>query len=134
MIHSIATRKTTAFLFAMVWLALVGQGPSYSQPPVAEGKMYWANPQKGIHRSSLDGTNVEQLVESELRYPSDIALDVLRGKMYWTDKWRGGGIYWTNLDGSNLKSFRSWGRSTSRSTWTGAKFTGRTRVLLRGET
>ena len=103
MIHLIATRKITAFLFAMAWLAFVGQGPSYSQPPIAEGKIYWANPKKGIHRSDLDGTDVEQLVESELRYPADIALDVLRGKMYWTDKWRGGGIYWSDLDGSDTK-------------------------------
>ncbi|MYC72642.1 MAG: PQQ-binding-like beta-propeller repeat protein [Gemmatimonadetes bacterium] len=105
MIHSIATRKITAFLFAMAWLTFVGQGTSHSQPPVEEGKIYWANPIKGIHRSSLDGTNVEQLVKPELRYPADIALDVLRGKMYWTDRWLGGGIYWSDLDGSNLKPF-----------------------------
>ena len=103
MIHSIASRKIAAFLFAMAWLALVGQGTSYSQPPITEGKIYWANLEKGIHRSSLDGTNVEQLVKPELRYPADIALDVSRGKMYWTDKGRGGGISWSNLDGSNLK-------------------------------
>ena len=103
MIHSIASRKITAFLFAMAWLAFVGQSASYGQPPVAEGKIYWANPQRGIHRSSLDGTNVEQLVKPELRYPADIALDVLRGKMYWTDRWGEGGIYWSDLDGSNLK-------------------------------
>ncbi len=103
MIHPIANRKITASLFAMAWLALVGQGPGYGQPPVEEGKIYWAG--QGIHRSSLDGTNVEQLVESELRYPADIALDVLRGKMYWTDRWGEGGIYWSDLDGSNLKPF-----------------------------
>ena len=105
MIHSIATRKITAFLFAMVWLAFAGYGISYGQPPIAEGKIYWANPQRGIHRSSLDGTNVEQLVKPELRYPADIALDVLGGKMYWTDRWGEEGIYWSDLDGSNLKPF-----------------------------
>ena len=105
MIHSIATRKITAFLFAMVWLALAGQGTGYGQPPVEEGKIYWANPQRGIHRSSLDGTHVEQLVKPELRYPAGIALDVLGGKMYWTDRWEKGGIYWSDLDGSNLNPF-----------------------------
>ena len=103
MIHSITTRKITAFLFAMVWLALAGQGTGYGQPPVEEGKIYWANPQRGIHRSSLDGTNVEQLVKPELRYPAGIALDVLGGKMYWTDRWEKGGIYRSDLDGSNPK-------------------------------
>ena len=109
MIHSIASRKITAFLFAMAWLPFVGHGTGYGQQPGEEGKIYWANPQRGIHRSSLDGTHVEQLVEPDLRYPADIALDVLRGKMYWTDKWTGGGIYWSDLDGSNLKPFHSWG-------------------------
>ncbi len=105
MIHSIASRKITALLFAMAWLALVGQGTGHGQPPVEEGQIYWANPQRGIHRSSLNGTNVEQLIKPELRYPADIALDVLGGKMYWTDKWTGGGIYWSDLDGSDTKLF-----------------------------
>ncbi len=102
MIHPIATRKVTAFLFAMAWLAFVGQGTSYGQPPVAEGKIYWTDPQRGIHRSNLDGTNVEQIVESDVRRPADIALDLLRGKIYWTDGWD---IYYSDLDGSNLKPF-----------------------------
>ena len=83
MIHSIATRKITAFLFTMAWLAFVGQGTSYGQSPIAEGKIYWTGLESGIYRSSLGGSNVEQLVKPELRYPADIALDVLRGKMYW---------------------------------------------------
>ena len=103
MIYPIATRKITAFSFAMAWLAFGGQGIGYGQPPITEGKMYWANLERGIYRSSLDGTNIEQLVKPELRYPSDIALDVLRGKMYWANKGRGGGIYRSDLDGSNLK-------------------------------
>ena len=102
MIYPIATRKVTAFSFAMAWLAFVGQGPGYGQPPVEENKIYWTNPVKGIQRASLDGTNVEQLVESDARRPADIALDVTRGKIYWTDGW---GIYCSNLDGSNLKPF-----------------------------
>ena len=104
MIYPIATRKITAFSFAMAWLAFGGQGIGYGQPPITEGKMYWANLERGIYRSSLDGTNVEQLVESDLRRPADIALDVVRGKIYWTDDW-GGGIYYSDLDGSNLKPF-----------------------------
>ena len=113
MIYSIATRKITAFLFAIMWFAFFGQGTSYSQPPVEAGKIYWTHPERGIHRSSLDGSNVEQLVKPEWSYPGDIALDVAGGKMYWTDK-RGGGVdYWTwrarggiyrsTLDGTNVE-------------------------------
>ena len=106
MIYSIASRKITALLFAIAWLALVGQGIGYGQPPSEEGKIYWTNPVEGIQRADLDGTNVEQLVKPELRYPADIALDVDGGKIYWTDSGRRGwGIYWSDLDGSNLKSF-----------------------------
>ena len=104
MIHLIATRKITAFLFAMVWLALVGQGTSYGQPPIAEGKIYWTNRVKGIQRANLDGSNLEQIVESDLRRPTDIALDLLRGKIYWADRRN---IYCSNLDGSNLKDFNA---------------------------
>ena len=113
MIYSITTRKITAFLFAIMWFAFFGQGTSYSQPPVEAGKIYWTHPERGIHRSSLDGSNVEQLVKPEWSYPGDIALDVAGGKMYWTDK-RGGGVdYWTwrarggiyrsTLDGTNVE-------------------------------
>ena len=109
MIHSIASRKITAFLFVMAWLAFVGQGTSYGQQPTAEGKIYWTDPTRGIQRANLDGTNVEQIVESDVRYPADIALDVLGGKMYWTDRWRAGGIYWSDLDGSNSEPFHKWG-------------------------
>ncbi len=102
MIHSIASRKITAFLFVMAWLAFVGQGTSYGQQPTAEGKIYWTDPTRGIQRANLDGTNVEQIVESDVRHPADIALDLLRGKIYWTDGWA---IYYSDLDGSNLKPF-----------------------------
>ena len=102
MIHPLATRKITAFLFAIAWLALGGQGTGYGQPPVAEGKIYWTDPTRGIQRANLDGTNVEQIVEADVRRPADIALDLLRGKIYWTDSWN---IYWSDLDGSSLQPF-----------------------------
>ena len=102
MIHSIASRKITAFLFAMAWLPFVGHGISYGQQPVAEGKIYWADPTRGIQRANFDGTNVEQIVESDVRRPAEIALDLLRSKIYWTDSWN---IYYSDLDGSNLKPF-----------------------------
>ena len=104
MIHSIATRKITAFLSAIAWLALVVQGTSYGQPPVAEGKMYWTALERGIYRSSLDVTNIEQLVKPEWSYPGSFALDVAGGKMYWTDRRVSGGIYRSALDGTNVET------------------------------
>ena len=101
MINSVADRKAVASIVATVWLALGGQGISYGLSPVGEGSIYWTDLDKGIFRSDLDGSNVEHLVKPELRYPGNIELDVLGGKMYWTDR-GGGDIYWSDLDGSNL--------------------------------
>ena len=43
---------------------------------VVEGKMYWADKRHGkIHRSDLDGGNVEEIVTGLVR-PVGIALDV----------------------------------------------------------
>ena len=84
---------------------------------VERGKIYWTDsewtdaggPQK-IQRANLDGSNVEDLITrnvedpstSELVIPTNIALDVERGKMYWTD-WFTGKIQRANLDGSNVE-------------------------------
>ena len=87
-----------------MWFAFFGQGTSYSQPPIAEGKMYWANLERGIYRSSLDGTNIEQLIKPEWSYPGSIALDIAGGKMYWTDRRVSGGIYRSALDGTNVET------------------------------
>ena len=103
MINSVAGRKAVASITAAVWLVSGGQGISYSQSPVEGGKIYWTDLERGIFRSNLDGSNSERLVKPDVRYPGDIALDVLGGKMYWTDR-GGGAIYWSDLDGSNLET------------------------------
>ena len=47
--------------------------------------MYWTDgTQHKIQRANLDGTRVEDLVTG-LSDTSGIALDVVGGKMYWTD-------------------------------------------------
>ncbi len=96
MINSVANRKAIASILVAVWLALGVQGISYAESPIAEGKIYWMDLENGIFRSNLDGSSAERLVEPELRYPGDIALDVLGGKVCWTDR-EGGAIYWSNL-------------------------------------
>lgn len=65
---------------------------------VSAGKIY----RNGgvIDRSNLDGTNVETLIESDPHNPEGIALDLLRGKMYWVEH-NAGAIRRANLDGSD---------------------------------
>ena len=103
MIHPIASRKTAASLLVMVCLTVVGQDTGHGQSPVEEGKIFWTHLERGIHRSSLDGSSVEQLVNPELRRPDKIALDVPGEKIYWADR-RAGGIYRSGLDGSNTET------------------------------
>ena len=74
--------------------------------PVLAQKIYFTDaggPQSLIHRSNLDGTNVENLVTSGLANPFAIALDVGAGKMYWTD-FDGMNLKRSNLDGSDIQT------------------------------
>ena len=94
--------RLIAAAFTAAWLILGAQS-GYGQPPSEEGKIYWTNPERGIHRSSLDGSNVEPLVIPDLRRPDKIALDVAGGKIYWTDR-ELDGIHRSDLDGSNTET------------------------------
>ncbi|MCY3778511.1 MAG: DUF5050 domain-containing protein [Candidatus Aminicenantes bacterium] len=99
LIFGLVLRAST---IAAVWIAFGAPGMSYGQSPAPEGKVYWTGLEKGIHRSSLDGTNHEQLVKPEWSYPGDIALDVPGDKIYWTDR-RVSGIYRSGLNGTNVE-------------------------------
>ena len=55
-----------------------------------------------IQRSFWHGSSAEDLITTGLTDPRDIALDVGRGKMYWTD-WAADKIQCANLDGSNVE-------------------------------
>ena len=90
-------------------------GPDSIALDVAGGKMYWINsgsrpiPEgrlyvgtQKIQRANLDGSNVEDLVTRGLDSPSNIALDVVSGKMYWSDYFTQK-IQRANLDGSNVE-------------------------------
>ncbi len=70
-----------------------------------EGKIYWTSPGNDdrIQRANLDGSGIETLVSTDLRTPWGIALDLVGGKMYWTDK-GADEIKRADLDGSNVET------------------------------
>lgn len=72
------------------------------------GKIYWvdANIPAAVRRANLDGTQVEDLVTTNIEFPSAIALDVAGGKMYWGDQVRNE-LRRANLDGSGQQLLRS---------------------------
>ena len=94
--------RSMAAAFTAAW-SILGVQSGYGQPPSEEGKIYWTDSEWGIHRSSLDGSNVEPLVIPDLRGPGKIALDVAGGKMYWADR-ELASIHRSDLDGSNTET------------------------------
>ena len=89
------------------------------------GKIYWRESFLGeisehaIQRADLDGSNVEEILISKLTGSPSVgtmALDVLAGKIYWTDKY-GGAMQRADLDGSNVEEIAtndpSWDRYTA---------------------
>lgn len=106
--------RSIAAAFTAAW-SIFGVQSGYGQPPSEVGKIYWTNSASGIHRSSLDGSNVERLVTPDLRAPDKIALDVAGGKIYWTDI-EMAGIHQSDLDGSNTETLVE-GYNLSRSRW-----------------
>lgn len=88
--------------------------PAPTEPaPKPAGKIYWTDSGTGnpnpmqddkIQRADFDGSNVETLLtfQNFLRLPMGIALDVVGGKMYWTDATRDR-IRRANLDGSGVE-------------------------------
>ena len=65
-------------------------------------KLYWTDTgTKKIQRADLDGSNVEDLITTELNNPSSIALDATWGKIYWLDR-NNDKIFRANLDGTQI--------------------------------
>ena len=68
-------------------------------------KMYWTDDGTSkIQRANLNGSQVEDLITTGLLGPKGIALDLARGKMYWTEfNWDAAKIQRANLDGSQVE-------------------------------
>ena len=66
-----------------------------------------------IQRANLDGSQVEELVPIESDAPSGIALDLARGKIYWTDVVKDK-IQRANLDGSQIENILATGLNVPR--------------------
>ncbi len=65
-------------------------------------KMYWTA-DGIIQRANLDGSQIETLVSETGSFLSDFVLDVVEGKMYWTDHFAVT-IQRANLDGSQIET------------------------------
>ena len=65
--------------------------------------MYWTDTRTDkVQRANLDGTNIQDLVNTGLSHPSGIAVDVADRKVYWTDTGTDK-IQRANLDGTNIQ-------------------------------
>ena len=74
--------------------------------------IYWTDSGTDtIRRANIDGSNVQDIVTTGLRTPTDIAVDLNWNKLYWTDSGTDK-IQWANLDGSNIEDIVTTGLRT----------------------
>jgi hypothetical protein len=74
-----------------------------STAATAVEKLYFADVGNDeILRCDLNGSNIEELVTSDISAVGSIAIDRIAGKMYWTD-WPSAHIKCANLDGSGVE-------------------------------
>ena len=64
------------------------------------GKMYWTDGTGKISRANFNGTNIEDIIDTGLSGPGDIAVHSSAGRMYWADRFD---IDRADLDGSNVE-------------------------------
>lgn len=81
----------------------------FALPAASLEKIYFGDTgDDRIRRCSLDGSNIEVLVSTDLNAVGSIAVDRTGGKMYWCD-WpaAGSNVKRANLDGSNVEELVS---------------------------
>ena len=88
--------------------------PVTDPPPPIGGTdvyLYWTDYRANkIQRANLDGTNVQEFATGFGR-PTGITVDVIGGKLYWTDRSDSNSIHRMNLDGTNVETLVSEGTS-----------------------
>lgn len=71
------------------------------------GWIYWCDANNpAIRRARFDGTQQQDLVTTEIEFPSAIAVDPAGGKVYWGDQLRFE-LWRANLDGSGKQPLRN---------------------------
>ena len=74
--------------------------------------IYWTDSgTDSIQRVDLNGSNVQDIVTTGLRTPTDITVDLNWDKLYWTDS-STNTIQWADLDGSNVQDIITTGLRT----------------------
>ena len=84
-------------IFAPEGIALI-----FSAAHLSGTRIYWSSFSEGLHRSSLNGSNVETLL-SEDSGIGDIVIDMTASKIYWAD-FGGARIQRSSLNGSNVET------------------------------
>ena len=101
---TVELRRATDQTLLRTYTFTIEEAPAATTGP-GSAKIYWANGEK-IQRADGDGFNVEEVVSSGS--PRELAVDVLEGKIYWTDQGTRK-IRRADLDGSNAEDIVSTG-------------------------
>ena len=101
---TVELRRATDQTLLRTYTFTIEEAPAATTGP-GSAKIYWANGEK-IQRADGDGFNVEDVVTSGS--PRELAVDVLEGKVYWTDQ-DTRKIRRADLDGSNAEDIVSTG-------------------------
>lgn len=67
-----------------------------------EAQLYWVNPDSGLMKSRLDGSDATVILGLANEVSTDLAIDEAAGKLYWTE-YNYGELKRANLDGTGLE-------------------------------
>lgn len=101
-IDNIKTTLSTMQRYFMLWVA-AGVALVFVQVRISVAdtlKIYWSD--GAIRRSNLDGTEVEQIIQSPWGEKPKVAFDPAEQKMYWSST-TAGGIQRSNYDGTDIE-------------------------------
>ena len=96
------TRRTKASMGRLIGMVILIAACRGSFGEAKAQRLYWRGG-RTIYSSNLDGSGIESFDVSHYGFSSagDIAIDSVRGKVYWTENYQEGQILRANLDGSS---------------------------------